>query len=118
MGSRVYFSAHIDAAAIKALLEEALADLPIALTPADRTALKVHFGEEGNTRFVPPASIRPVIETLRRHTREVFLTDANTLYRGKRYNAADHLTIARAHGFDGLDVPIVIADGEHGDEER
>jgi len=117
MHSRVLFSERIDSSTIGALFEEALDDLPTSITSTDRAALKVHFGEEGNTRYVPPAHIRPVISSLQGHTRNVFLTDANTLYRGMRYNAADHRKIAQAHGFEDLGVPIVIADGEHGDDE-
>jgi len=117
MHSRVHFTPRIDARTIKSLFECALADLPAPIATDDRTALKVHFGEEGNTRFVPPAYIRPVISSLKTYTRNIFLTDANTLYRGMRYNAADHRKIAQAHGFEALDAPIVIADGEHGDEE-
>ncbi|MEN6474037.1 MAG: DUF362 domain-containing protein [Syntrophaceae bacterium] len=116
--ARVFFSAHIDQAAIRELFEASLADLPSSITSTDHTALKVHFGEEGNTRYVPPAHIQPVISTLKGHTPHIFLTDANTLYRGMRYNATDHRKIAQAHGFEGLETPIVIADGEHGDEEE
>ena len=117
MKARVYFTGQINAATIKALFEAALADLPVSISPSDRAALKVHFGEEGNTRYVPPAHIQPVIEVLKPYTPNIFLTDANTLYRGMRYNATDHRKIARAHGFEDLKIPIVIADGEHGDDE-
>jgi len=118
MQAHIYIAQHIDTATITALFEKALADLPAPITAHDRTALKVHFGEEGNTRYVPPAHIRPVISSLKGFTPNIFLTDANTLYRGMRYNAADHRKIAQAHGFEGLGAPIVIADGEHGDEEQ
>jgi uncharacterized protein len=117
MSANVYFTNRIDQASIAALFEQARSDLTTPITPTDHTALKVHFGEQGNTRFVPPAYIQPVIASLKGHTQNIFLTDANTLYRGMRYNAPDHRKIAQAHGFEGLGAPIVIADGEQGDEE-
>ena len=118
MQAQIYFTPRIDPATITALFEKALADLPAPITAHERTALKVHFGEKGNTRYVPPTHIRPVISSLKGYTPNIFLTDANTLYRGMRYNAADHRKIAQAHGFEDLETPIVIADGEHGDDER
>lgn len=82
-----------------------------------RVAIKVHFGEEGNTRFVAPRYIEPIINSLKRINKRYFLTDANTLYRGMRLNATDHLAIAEQHGFGALQTPIIIADGERGKDE-
>jgi len=82
-----------------------------------RVAIKVHFGERGNTRFVSPGNLQPIIGSLGKINGNLFLTDANTLYRGMRLNATDHLKIAKEHGFDRLKTKIVIADGEKGDEE-
>ena len=84
----------------------------------DKVAVKLHFGEEGNSRFVSPANLRPILSTLAGHKVNHFLTDANALYRGMRHNATDHLEIARKHGFGSLGIPVVIADGERGEEER
>ncbi len=41
-----------------------------------------------------------------------FLTDANTLYKGKRSNAVDHINTAATHGY--CFAPVVIADGLNG----
>ena len=35
-----------------------------------------------------------------------------------RLNAHDHMQIAREHGFEKVGVPIVIADGEKGEDEQ
>lgn len=113
----VFFSPVIDARAIRSLFEHAALALAAPITAEERVAIKVHFGEEGNTRFVSPAQIKPVIEALQSMNHNYFLTDANTLYRGMRYNAADHMRLALEHGFGTLDTPIVIADGEDGSEE-
>jgi len=76
-------------------------------------ALKIHFGEEGNTGFIKPQWLRKMINQIRSVTPRVFLTDSNTLYIGQRSNAVDHLHLAGKHGFteQGAGVPIVIADG-------
>ncbi len=113
----VYFSENFDFGTVAKLFEAALNDLPGACF-SGKTALKVHFGEKGNTRFVPPASLKPIIDILKRRDTDMFLTDANTLYRGMRLNAADHMRIAQEHGFGSLGVPIVIADGEKGQDEK
>jgi len=116
MKATVYFSPSFEKRVIAALFEMALGD-GVRIEKESRVAVKVHFGERGNTRFVSPENIRPVIDSLRKINSRFFLTDANTLYRGMRLNATDHLKIAREHGFDRLKTKIVIADGEKGDEE-
>ena len=118
MAPKVYYSRRIGADTIRAVFEKALADTSGRIGRGRRLAVKVHFGEQGNTRFVAPESIRPVIEALKTLGASPFLTDANTLYRGMRLNAKDHLQIAKRHGFEKLKTPIVIADGELGDEDE
>ncbi len=105
----VYFSGTISDSAIKEITQKALKNLKSPV------AIKTHFGEKGNSRFVPPENIRPIVDLLK--GKEPFLTDTNTLYRGMRINATDHIKIAKKHGFGSLEIPIVIADGENGDEE-
>lgn len=115
MAARVYFSDKFDAGTIRGLFSKALADSGIG---SGKIAIKVHFGEKGNTRFVQPDQIRPVADILRQKSPDVFVTDANTLYRGMRLNARDHLQIAHEHGFGKVGVPIIIADGEKGEDEK
>ena len=65
----------------------------------DKVALKLHFGEEGNTAFVRPQHVRVVSDAVIDRGGSVFLADANTLYRGRRLNSKDHLKLAYEHGF-------------------
>lgn len=115
MAARVYYSDKFDTDTIRDLFSRALADSGIS---GGKIAIKVHFGEKGNTRFVQPDQVRPIADILRQKSSDVFVTDANTLYRGMRLNARDHLQIAREHGFERVGVPIVIADGEKGEDEK
>ncbi|NPV06204.1 MAG: DUF362 domain-containing protein [Syntrophaceae bacterium] len=117
MAAAVYFSETFGDDAIGRLFDKALADTGGRIGKEDRVAVKLHFGEEGNTRFVSPANLRPLLVRLARQNVNHFLTDANALYRGRRHNATDHLELARRHGFGALGVPILIADGERGEEE-
>ncbi|NLI81845.1 MAG: DUF362 domain-containing protein [Deltaproteobacteria bacterium] len=82
-------------------------------------AVKIHFGERGNTAFIRPLLIRPVLDAAKRAGGKPFLTDASTLYVGTRGNAVDHLTTAHMNGFaySVLDVPLIIADGIDGRDE-
>ncbi len=82
----------------------------------DLTAIKVHLGEIGNSSFVPPWLVRAIVEKVREAGGKPFITDTNTLYRGMRRNAVDHLTIATRHGFTmaTVNAPVIIADGLYG----
>ena len=113
-----FFCETIDSDSTGRLFEAACRCDAGTIRKAQRVAVKVHFGEQTNSRFVPPAAIRPVIEVLKRHSTDCFLTDTNTLYQGMRTNATDHRALAALHGFDTLGVPIVIADGEIGHDEE
>ena len=83
------------------------------------TAVKLHFGERGNTAFIRPLLIRPIIDAVRAVGGKPFLTDAGTLYVGTRGNAVDHLETAVLNGFSysALDAPLIIADGIDGRDE-
>jgi uncharacterized Fe-S center protein len=98
------------------LLERA--GLRDAIADGDLVAVKLHFGERGNTGFVQPIFLREVVARVKAHGGKPFLTDANTLYRGQRANAVDHLACAIQNGFSyaTVEAPIVIADGMDGRE--
>lgn len=79
----------------------------------DFVALKIHFGEKGNTGYIKPAWLAGIIGRTGKKTSHLFLTDTNTLYLGQRSNSVDHLRLAQDHGFslEGTGIPVVIADG-------
>ncbi len=97
-----------------ALLERA--GLKTAVAEKDLVAIKLHFGEQGNTGFVNPVFVREVVRRVKALGGRPFLTDANTLYRGERFNAVDHLECALHNGFSyaTIEAPLVIADGLDG----
>lgn len=83
------------------------------INPKDLVAIKLHFGEQGNTAYIRPQFIRRVVNKVKEKGGKPFLTDANTLYVGSRSNAVDHLQTAIENGFPYavVDAPLVIADG-------
>lgn len=83
---------------------------------AEKLPLKVHFGEKGNETFIPPTCFNGLIDILRERHIEACYTETNALYRGRRQNRTDHAKLAVEHGFHQL--PVVIADGEFGDDYR
>lgn len=117
MLSKVYFTKTFDYDAIKNLFNKVYNDFGV-INPKDRVAIKVHFGEKGNTKFVSPEYIKPITDSLKKVNNNFFITDANTLYKGMRVNATDHKKIAKEHGFYELGSEIMIADGELGDYEE
>lgn len=76
-------------------------------------ALKIHFGEKGNTGYIKPPWLLHMINSIKERTSRVFFTDSNTLYTGGRSNSIDHIRLARDHGFslEACGIPVVIADG-------
>jgi len=85
----------------------------------DLVAIKLHFGELGNTAFIRPVHIRQVVQCIKSAGASPFLTDANTLYAGTRGDAPHHLITAIGNGFayPVVEAPLVIADGLRGRSE-
>ncbi len=83
-------------------------------------ALKVHFGEPGNLAYLRPNYAFLISSMVRSKGGKPFLTDANTLYHGRRSNGPDHLEAAFENGYNPLSAgcPVVIADGIKGSEYR
>ena len=82
-------------------------------------AVKLHFGEAGNTAYIRPVFIRQIVDRIKELHARPFLTDTNTLYVGSRANSVDHLTTAIQNGFTYAVVgaPLIIADGLRGGNE-
>lgn len=115
MKSKVYFipvtsidTAQIIKEKIKKLLDTS--NVLSVIEKTDKVAVKVHFGEEGNTGFIDPEYAGVICKEISKKCNSAFLADTNTLYPGKRMNSVDHLKTALEHGFTkevtGLDVVI------------
>ena len=90
------------------------------IAEGDFAALKIHFGESGNTGHIKPQWLTGLIWEIRQKTKHAFLTDSNTLYIGHRSNSIDHLRLAWSHGFtpEITGVPVIIADGLIGRDKQ
>lgn len=78
--------------------------------------IKIHFGELGNMAYIRPGYADRMVRILEGLGAKVFLSDSNTLYKGSRSNAVDHIRTAAYNGFNAIQVgaPVVIADGIKG----
>ncbi|WAM31233.1 DUF362 domain-containing protein [Caldicellulosiruptor naganoensis] len=83
-------------------------------------AIKVHFGEPGNLAYIRPNYVARIVKLIKSLGGKPFVTDANTLYTGRRSNALDHLEAAYENGFNPLVLGchVIIADGLKGTEYR
>ncbi len=102
---------------IHALLDQA--GIASVIRKNNLVAVKVHFGEKGNSAFIRPIFIRDILNSISALGNKPFLTDTNTLYRGERSEAVSHVAIALVHGFNftAMAAPVIIADGLRGAEE-
>ncbi len=123
MNAKVYFAdlrakpARTMSDKIRALLVQA--GITSVVHENNLTAVKLHFGEKGNSAFIRPIFIRDIIDSITALGAKPFLTDTNTLYRGERSEAVSHVAIALVHGFNftAMAAPVVIADGLRGTDE-
>ncbi|MCX6571391.1 MAG: DUF362 domain-containing protein [Candidatus Aminicenantes bacterium] len=125
MKSKVYFipaeaQEPADALAEKAKKVYLAMGLNDRIAEGDFAALKIHFGEVGNTGYLKPQWLTGLIWEIRQKTNHAFLTDSNTLYIGNRSNSIDHLRLAWSHGFtpETTGVPVIIADGLIGHDKQ
>ncbi|HYA43874.1 MAG TPA: DUF362 domain-containing protein [Syntrophobacteraceae bacterium] len=123
MASQVYFTG-LRAGFDNSLLTKierlaSAAGLKKIVRQKDLAAVKLHFGERGNTAFVRPMLVRPVVDALLKAGARPFVTDTGTLYIGSRSNAVDHLNTALLNGFayPVIGAPLIIADGIDGADE-
>ena len=79
-------------------------------------AVKLHWGEPGNTGYLRPVFARTVVDNILEVGGRPFVTDTNVLYRGKRHDALDNLAAAAMNGFtrESMGAPILVADGLKG----
>jgi len=117
MKSKVYLvrlenfaQTQVVAGKLKHLLEESrILDF---IQPNFKVAVKMHFGEEGNTGFVKPEYLRVVSDAISFKGATASVADTNTLYRGRRTNSLEHLALAREHGFtrETLSAEVIVPD--------
>jgi len=86
------------------------------VTQRGLVAIKLHFGEKGNSAFIRPTFLRTIVDRVLGLGANPFLTDANTLYAGTRGNSVSHLHTAVSNGFaySVVNAPVIIADGIRG----
>jgi len=87
------------------------------VTKGDFTAIKIHFGDVGNTGHIRPEWAGEAARLIRKKTENCFIADSNVIYKmGKRANSVEHLRLADEHGFNlrNIGVPVLIADGLRG----
>jgi len=113
--SNVQFSKKTDPETVRRCFLPYIKSLDI--TRESRVVIKTHFGEQENTRYIKPQLILPIVEELKKIGCEVFISDCNTLYKGKRVRGSVHKKLAEEHGFGILRIPIIIGDGENGKDE-
>lgn len=96
-----------------------MAGLSEIIKERELVAVKLHFGELGNTAFIRPVFIRRIVEIIKGVGGVPFLTDSNTLYAGTRSDAPHHHATAVQNGFaySVVDAPVIIADGLRGRSE-
>lgn len=78
----------------------------------ERVGFKIHFGERNNTTHLRPDWLRGIPQ----YFKHASFVECNVLYRGSRTRKADHVGVAKEHGFGFL--PIDILDGEMGEAEE
>lgn len=118
MKSNVYFArinSKTETATIqhitRQLLETIIKEEKIKLVK--KIPLKVHFGEPKNVTFLRSENYQGIIDFLNDRGTESCFIETSVLYGGKRYKKELHEKTAHDHGFTQL--PIIFADGEHGE---
>jgi uncharacterized Fe-S center protein len=99
--SDVFFTRDVSTEGVLKIYEK------IANHTTGKIAIKVHFGEDGNTNYLNPNLIRDLIEKL-----EATLVETNVLYVSRRRYTESHIQLAKDHGFDFAPIDILDSEGE------
>lgn len=94
-GSKVYYTDDICARGLLAVYHA------LGFSPSGRVAVKLHMGEEGNTNYLDPELLHPLVEEV-----GGTFVDTTVLY-GKRSTAEGYREVARDHGFGFAPVDIL-----------
>ncbi|MEK6737732.1 MAG: DUF362 domain-containing protein, partial [Planctomycetota bacterium] len=124
MKSKVHFITVENGEGVPSLAQKAarlfdLAGFATAISKGDMVAVKTSFGEKGNIGYLKPPIIKAIVDKVKGRQGKPFLIETNTLYKGQRSNAIDHLTHAYDHGFtyENVGVPVIIGDGLFGEHD-
>lgn len=124
MPEKVYFSS-LDGAPHNSVLDKLkklclAAGLDDYVAAGELVAVKLHFGEMGNTRMLRPQFVSVPVEMMKARGAFPFLTDCNTLFVRRRFHAPVHLETAFFNGFASgvTGAQPVIADGLRGLDYR
>lgn len=92
------------------------ANLKDKIEDGEIVAIKMHFGEMGNIRYIHPSFARQVVDAVKEAGGKPFLTDSTTLYRHARHTLLDYMETAAKNGFsmETMGCPVLIADGMRG----
>ncbi len=84
----------------------------------DRVAIKIHFGEPGNTTTIPPALIRTLVAKLVDLQARPFIVDTCSRSSPSRRDAIGCLRAASEHGYleANLGAPVLVGDGFDGSD--
>ncbi len=94
--SLVYFTRDISPEAVMKIFEYVKPKQP------GKVGIKVHFGEEGNTYFVPATMVQPLCSAL-----NATLIETNVAYKGRRAQTDTHIELAKEHGFTFAPIDIL-----------
>lgn len=102
MKSKVYYTKEITPESLIKIYKALGANLP------GKIAVKVSTGERGSKGYLKANLIGPLVQQI-----GGTIVECNTAYEGARGDTAEHLEVAKEHGFTSFaDVDIMDADGE------
>lgn len=108
----ILFSQNTDQTTIHQVLDKLVSNAPTWQNLKSQTiAIKIHFGEDKCTTFLPPAKIKAICDWLIKQGAKPILIETNVLYKGRRTTTPEHLALAKEHGFDFAPIDI-LDDGE------
>lgn len=94
--SDVYFTENISPEGVMQLFEYVKANVK------GNVGIKVHFGEDGNTYYVPASMVEPLCKEL-----NATLIETNVKYTGRRAQTDTHIELAKEHGFTFAPIDIL-----------
>jgi uncharacterized Fe-S center protein len=93
----VYFTSDISPDGVMKLFEYVKDNIQ-----GEQIGIKVHFGEDGNTYYVPATMVEPLCNAL-----NATLVETNTAYKGRRCETQTHIELAKDHGFTFAPIDIL-----------